>query len=141
MLKDIRSDLWGEECRTILPIGFDVGIQIVLNPKGVYKRIPLVVSVVLFTMVRTKCKDGGCAETESPRGEAKDLKLVEMSEWTSAGKARGPLTVDTKVSLLIGRISVGGKQVIYRVRRSFDKGSCRLCLCVTPHRPTSSHQC
>ena len=82
------------------------------NPEGVYTRIPLVVSVVLFTVVRTKCKDGSCAKTESPRGEAKNLKLVQMSEWAAAGKAQGPSTVDAKWSVLGDRKNIGGRQVL-----------------------------
>ena len=82
------------------------------NPEGVYTRIPLVVSVVLFTVVRTKCKDGVCAKTESPRERAKSLKLLEMSEWTSAGEAQGPSTVDAKWSVLRSRKSDGGRQVL-----------------------------
>lgn len=50
-----------------MPIGFDVGIQVAFNPKGIYKRIPFVDSVVLFTMVRTKRKDWWGAKTMSPR--------------------------------------------------------------------------
>jgi hypothetical protein len=83
----------------------------VFNPKGVYKCIPLVVSVVLFTVVRTKCKDGVCAKNESPRERAKFPKLSKMSEWTSAGKAQGPSTVDAKRSVLRSRESTGGRRV------------------------------
>jgi hypothetical protein len=57
----------GEKSRVILPIGFNVGIQIALNPKGIYKRIRLVISGILFTMVRTERKDGISAKTKAPR--------------------------------------------------------------------------
>ena len=113
MFGDTWCDRRSKECRTILPVGFNVGIQIVFNPKGVYKRISLVVSVVLFTVVRTKCKDVGCAKTASPRVRAKDLKLVGMSEWASAGKAQGPSTVDANWwSVSRGRVSIGGRCVL-----------------------------
>ena len=112
MLRETWCDLGVEECRTILPIGFDVGIQIVFNPKGIYKRIRLVVSVILITVVRTKCKDGVCAKTGSPRERAKRVELLEMSEWTSAGKAQGPSTVDTRMSVLRGAESVGSRRVL-----------------------------
>jgi len=149
MFGDTWCDRRSKECRTILPVGFNVGIQIVFNPKGVYKRISLVVSVVLFTVVRTKCKDGGCAKTKSPRGRAKDLWLIEMSEWTSAGKAQGPSTVDTNWSVLRSGEKTKGRSVVcfyarkLRRCRSFrrpDKGSCRPCLCVALRRLASSQQ-
>jgi hypothetical protein len=50
-----------------LPIGFNVGIQIAFNPERIYERIRLVISVVLFTMVRTERKDGSSAKTKPPR--------------------------------------------------------------------------
>jgi hypothetical protein len=50
-----------------LSIRFDVGIQIAFNPERIYDRIRLVISVVLFTMVRTECKDGISAKTKPPR--------------------------------------------------------------------------
>jgi hypothetical protein len=81
------SDFCYKERRIILRIGFGKGIQIVFNPKRVYKRISLVVSVVLFTVVRTKCKDWCCAKTRSPREGTEVLTLIRMSEWTPAGKA------------------------------------------------------
>lgn len=88
MFEIVWSNLCHKERRTILPIGFGIGIKIVFNPKGVYKRISLVVSVVLFTVVRAKCKDWWCAKTRSPReGEEEVVKLIKMSEWTPAGKA------------------------------------------------------
>ena len=71
MFGDSCCNRWVEKCRTILSVRFDEGIQIVFNPERVHKRIAFVVSVVLFTVVRTKCKDGVCAKTKSPREKAK----------------------------------------------------------------------
>ena len=112
MLIETWCDLGVEECRTILPIGFDVGIQIVFNPKGIYKRIRLVVSVLSFTVARTKCKDGVSEKTESPGERAKSVELLKMSERTSAGEEQGPSTVDTRMSELRGTENFGSRRAL-----------------------------
>jgi hypothetical protein len=65
--RDRWSGFRGKKSRVVLSIRFDVGIQIAFNPERIYKRIRLVISVILFTMVRTERKDGSSAKTEPPR--------------------------------------------------------------------------